>query len=238
MPLRRLFLAAAGLALVALALFGVARQSPALYPAAADDARWVAVVDHGWHAGLVVSAADLRAAAVAIGREDAAAAATLRRLAAVHPTATFLEIGWGEAAVYRQVRRLEDLEISLALRALLLPTPSVLHVVPLAAPPAESFRRADRHYLALSDDGFAALARGIAETAETDADGRPQDLGPGLYGGGRFYAAEPRYSLLHTCNHWIAGLLRRAGVPASWATSALSSGLMAELAWRTDDRAL
>ncbi|MEM7497004.1 MAG: DUF2459 domain-containing protein [Pseudomonadota bacterium] len=218
--------------------FGVAWEEPSLYPAAPDEARWVAVVDHGWHAGLVVAAADLRAAAVALGREDPAGAAALRQLAARHPMAPFLEIGWGEAEVYQGVRQIEDLELHVAARALLWPTPSVLHVVPLASAPAESLRRAERRELALSDSGFAALAAGIAETLETDAAGRPREIGPGLYGDALFYEARPSYSALQTCNHWVAGLLRRAGVPASWLSSAWSGGLMAELGWRTNDLAL
>ncbi|MEL6767712.1 MAG: DUF2459 domain-containing protein [Pseudomonadota bacterium] len=230
-------LAVATLGLFALFL-GIAREDPVLYPAAPDRARWVAVVDHGWHAGLVVASADLRAVAVTLGRKNPAAAATLRQLAARYPTAPFLEIGWGEAAVYRSVRQIDDLSLSVAARALLWPTPSVLHVVPLAGPPAQFLRGAAQHPLALSEEGFAALARGLAQTASTDEAGRLDELGPGLYGGGVFFAASPAYSALHTCNHWIAGLLRRAGVPASWLTSAWSGGLMAELGWRTNDLAL
>ncbi|MEO1722265.1 MAG: DUF2459 domain-containing protein [Pseudomonadota bacterium] len=220
------------------ALLGVAREEPALYPAAPDTARWVAVVDHGWHAGLVVAASDLRAAAVTLGRSDPKAAATLRRIAARHPNAPFLEIGWGEAAVYQGVRQLDDLSFGVAAKALLWPTDSVLHVVPMTTAPQERFPSADQQFLALSSEGFAALAAGLAETAATDDTGRLRELGPGLYGGGVFYDARPSYSILRTCNHWIAGLLRRAGVPASWWSSAWSGGLMAELGWRTNDLAL
>lgn len=238
--LRRARWGATGLAALGLATFllGVAREDPALYPEAPDRARWVAVVDHGWHAGLVVSAADLRAAAVALGREDPEAASTLRQIAARHPSAPFLEIGWGEAAVYQGVRQIDDLSLSVAARALFWPTPSVLHVVPLAAPPARSLPGPAQRALALSDDGFTALAAGLAQTAGTDEGGRLSEIGPGLYGGGVFYAARPAYSAVYTCNHWIAGLLRRAGVPASWLLSAWSGGLMAELGWRTNDLAL
>ncbi|MEM6942256.1 MAG: DUF2459 domain-containing protein [Pseudomonadota bacterium] len=235
---RRRFAVAALVLMVAAAATGLARRDDALYPGDGVADRWVAVVDHGWHAGLVVSAADLRMAAVMIGREDPASATLLRQVAAHHPHAPFFEIGWGEAEVYRSVRRIEDLETGLVFSALLWPTPSVMHVVPVYAPPSRAFSRAEQVQLALSPDGFVELAAGIAATLSTGSAGDPIDLGPGLYGDGRFYAAEPSYSLLHTCNHWIAGLLRAAGVPSSGLFSAWSGSLLAELRLRTNDRAL
>lgn len=216
---------------VVLAL-GTAWRDPALYPAPPGAERWVTVVDHGWHTGIVLDPTDLRAAAVIIGRDDPAAAHVIRSLAALAPAAGYLEVGWGDAAVYRSTRRIEDLSAGLALAALLWPTPSALHVVALNGPAAWSFPRSARQDLPLTDAGFAALATRLAETVAPGADGQPVALGLGLYGDSRFYAARPSYSALRTCNHWVAALLRAAGVPASWSFSAFSGGLMLELAIR------
>ena len=41
------------------------------------------------------------------------------------------------------------------------------------------------------------------------------------------------YHLFQTCNHWVASLLRAAGVPASGVPGTFSVTLMAELRWRS-----
>lgn len=109
---------------------------------------------------------------------------------------------------------------------------SVLHAVGLPEGPAASFPGSDVETLRLSAAGFDALARRLAATFAVDGTGQPEALGPGLYGPSLFFRANGRYSLLATCNHWVAGLVAAAGVRVSPVPSVLSNGLLAEIRWR------
>lgn len=190
----------------------------------------VMVIDHGWHSGVVVRTADLRAAALARARPNPEDAAKLRWLSSRFPQAEWLEIGWGDRAVYTATPDLGSLDLWDGLRALAVPTPSVLQVVPGRGAPDQWFRGGDQVTLQLSPAGFARLAEGIAEAIPDRLPAEP--VAPALYGGGVFYPSRLDYHLLRTCNHWISGLLRRAGVPSSPMPGTFSATLMAELHWR------
>ncbi len=226
---RRLALWAGALALAV--WLSLAPRDPALFPEAGGT-RVLHVVDHGWHSGVVIAAADLRAAALLIGRERPDLAHRLRRIAAEWPRAQAFEFGWGDAEFYRATPGLGDIRADLALAAVLWPTPSTLQVVPLWGAPEAAFPGSGRLALAVSDAGLAALARRLAETAAPLPETGLAPLGPSLYGAGLFLPARPSYHGLRTCNHWVSALLRAAGVPSSWIASFTSAGLLAELRLR------
>ncbi|MFS8038514.1 DUF2459 domain-containing protein [Xanthobacter sp. AM11] len=209
----------------------------------------VLVVDHGYHAGLVLPRAALAARAAALG---------LPRLSAVagrFVAYDWLEIGWGDEGFYRNVPYLSALTLPEALRALFAPgNPSVLHVMGGVGAPRSVFAGSDMVRLALDRDGLDALARGIEATLEPglaprdrrgDSHGAakppssdrlqdaPQELGPGLYGPSLFFRAAGAYHLTRNCNHWVARLLNGAGLPMSLAAATVSAGLMADLRWRS-----
>jgi uncharacterized protein (TIGR02117 family) len=176
-----------------------------LYPPGSGEATvTVHVVRYGWHSGLVIPRDQIPPAA------------------ARFPTARFLEVGWGDRAFYQS----PDAGIVLALEASLASEGSVLHVTGLDRPPAEHFAHAEITPVVLSARGAEALARFVSRAYARDAAGEPIDLGPGLYPGSRFYAATGRYSLLYTCNSWIAEALRTGGCPITPAW-ALTGGSLA-----------
>ena len=203
-------------------------SDPDLFP---GDGPVVHVVDHGYHTGIVLRQSDLRAASIELGRKDAVTAEKLRWLATRYPEAEWLEIGWGDAAFYQVTPTIADVDIWLGLRAILWPTDAALHVVPIYGVPEAAFRRSRRVSLSLSRAGYAALARKLAAAIPVN----PEDpIGPSLYGNGAFYPSALDYHLFRTCNHWISGLLRAAGVPSSPAPGTFSTTLMAELRWRAE----
>jgi len=153
------------------------------------------VVRHGWHAGIVVRAADVPPDAWPARHEFA--------------SAEYLEVGWGDRAYYQA----PDPSVWLGLRALLWPGPGVLHVVAFSGPPGREFPGAEIVALQLTSQGMARLVDAVAASHERDAAGRPIAFGPGLYGSSRFYASRERFHLFATCNVWTAALLREAGVP-------------------------
>ncbi len=171
----------------------------------------VYVVRHGWHSGIVVRAADVPEHAWPARREF---------IGAEH-----LEVGWGDRAYYPA----PDPSVWLGLRALLWPTAGVLHMVAFSGPVERYFASAEIVALEITPQGFARLVAAISASHELDAAGQPIPLGPGLYGTSRFYASREVFHLFATCNVWVAGMLREAGVPLSSTLSPTSGALFAQL---------
>ena len=220
--------AAASMALALFAFATAGTGDPGLYPPAPDDATVdLALVDHGYHAGLVLRTADVARAGAERGLPP------LSALAARFGAYPFIEIGWGDSEFYRFAPRLSDVTVAMAVTALSGGNGgSVLHVVGLAAGPAESFPASDAQTLRLSEAGFDALANRLAAAFAVDGTGQPEALGPGLYGPSLFFRANGRYSLFATCNHWVAGLVAAAGLKVSPVPAVLSNGLLTEIRWR------
>lgn len=190
---------------------GCAAQSIPGPASALDRPHRIHFVRHGWHAGIVVRAADVPQHAWPARREFA--------------DAQYLEVGWGDRAYYQA----QDPSLWLGLRALLWPSPGVLHMVAFSGPPEREFPAAEIVTLQLTPQGLARLVGAVAASHEPDAAGEPVAFGPGLYGRSRFYASRDRFHLFATCNVWTAALLRDAGVPLGpllWPTAqALSAQL-------------
>lgn len=230
--IRRVCIFTAALAVVAYALTDPADH--AVFPAANGQGVTVYVVDHGYHAGLVVPTAALRAAAVKIARGDRARAHVLRAVAQDYPESDWLEIGWGAAGFYRHASSVTDVSVKMAARALFVPTPSVVQVVPVFGAPDRAFPGSKGVALPLSSNGFEALAAALSDTFARDAHGTPQPDGVSLYGQGAFYGGQAEYHIFNTCNHWASKVLRSAGAPSSWVWSMTSIGLITEISVRTD----
>lgn len=165
-------------------------------PTAGERAIAIWVVKHGWHTGLVVPV-EAVPSQIWPERDD-------------FPGSRYLEVGWGDREFYQA----QDPTSGLAVRAALWPTPSVLHVVAFAEPPARLFPSAEIVELHLSPRGFEQLCAFVAHAYARDAAGQAMPLGTGLYGQSRFYLGrEPYY--LTTCNVWTARALRSAGLPIS-----------------------
>ena len=174
-------------------------------PAAPGEATvTVHVVRHGWHSGLVIRRDQIPAGAwPELGR---------------FPATRFLEVGWGDRAFYQS----PDAGVTRAIEASFASGGSVLHVTGFDRAPAEHFAHAEITAVELSARGAEALARFVGRAYARDPAGAPTDLGPGLHPGSRFYAATGRYSLVYTCNSWIAEALRAGGCPLTpaWALTA------------------
>jgi uncharacterized protein (TIGR02117 family) len=211
-PLRAIGLAA-GAALLWLGCAGPGAGpvvEPALAPRPGAPTATVGVVSHGWHTAIVFARADIPPAS---WPEQAR-----------FPPARFLEVGWGDRAFYET----RDAGAWLAIKAALGSERSALHVVGFDRAPAAEFPGADLVVLELSAAGVDALARFVSATYARDAAGDPIEAGPGLAPVSRFYASTRRYSILYTCNSWVAEALRAAGCPTAAGWIVTADGLMAE----------
>jgi uncharacterized protein (TIGR02117 family) len=199
------------LALVVALAGGLGRAGAASPAPSPEESATVWIVDHGWHTGLVLPAADLPAD-VWPERHDFAAA-------------RFLEVAWGDREFYTT----PDAGLWLAVKAALASGGSVLHVVALDRPVAEYFAGGEVIELRVSRAGLAALARFIDGTHARGGAPRAERLGPGLYGNSAFYAADGRYSLLNTCNTWTAAALRAAGCPTDPARTVTAGAVLQQV---------
>jgi uncharacterized protein (TIGR02117 family) len=210
-------------------LLSVRPGDPALWPPAPGSPTiTVFVISHGYHAGIALPRA---IAGEAADRHGLSAMAAVTRRFAAYP---WLELGWGDEGFYREVPTVASLNVGLALRALLRPgNPSVVHVVGVHGEPPVVFRESEMVQLDLTEAGFARLAAKVdAAFSRPDGTGKPDELGPGLYGPSLFYRAVGAFHLFNVCNHWIADLLAAAGVPTARALATLPVGLLLDLRWR------
>ena len=151
-----------------------------------EPTRTLYVVNHGWHSGIVVERAELA-----------------RRLPALEAgDAEYLEVGWGEERFYQA----RESTLGMALRALLKPNASVLHVVPFSGTPQRYFIHSEVREVRTDDARYASALDFIAASFTKE----PARLGPSLYGEGWFYPATRSFHLFNTCNSWVADVLEKA----------------------------
>lgn len=153
------------------------------------------IVNHGWHTGLVVNK-QLIPDSVWMAKND-------------FPKAEYLEVGWGDEEFYQAPEN----TVWMALKAALLPTKSVLHVVGVSESVRAYFPYNEIIKIELTEKGFKKLCTYIDYSFTLDQTGKPVAIGSGLYGNSKFYRAKDKYFITQNCNHWTAYALRTAGCP-------------------------
>jgi uncharacterized protein (TIGR02117 family) len=160
-------------------------------------AKSIYLVSHGWHVGIVVKRADF-ADDVWPNHKSIA-------------DAEYLEIGWGDKDFYQTPTP----HFGIELNAILLPTPSVLHIVAFNNSVTSYFPHSKIIMIRLSEGGFQHLIAYIAASFDKDSAGNTIPLGTGLYGVSQFYQSRDTYHLFRTCNVWTARALHAAGCPVT-----------------------
>jgi uncharacterized protein (TIGR02117 family) len=169
------------------------------------------IVDHGWHTSIVVRRADV----------DRARWPELDDFS----DAARVEVAWGDREFYMATSPTSGL----AIKAAIVTSGSVLHVVGFTAPVADHFAVGEVVALRLSRRGFDALADFVHAEYQHDREGAPLRLGQSLYGSGWFYAARSRYHLFNTCNTWVARALGTAGLAVETAGVVTASDVMRQV---------
>jgi len=172
----------------------------------------VYVVDNGWHTAIVVPGPALRAAGLLPEAED-------------FPAAAYLEFGWGDRVYYPA----KDPGLAMALEAALSPTPAVMHVAGLAAPPMQLPEGNQVVSLTLTQSGLRSMLGAIAGEFTRPDGKRAAPLSPGLYPQSKFYEAEGAFHLFNTCNTWTARMLQAGGVALSSSGVVTADDLMDRL---------
>ena len=166
----------------------------------------VFVTSNGWHSGIVVARRDLSDAEIPE--------------IADFPQARYLEFGWGDAEFYPAERT----DLIMTLRAGLIPTSAVMHVVPRHHAPTST--NAGIEVLALAVPDMGRLTAFLADSFDRKDAAGPK---PGLYPESRFYPATGRFHLANTCNSWTARGLRAAGLEIDETDAARAEDLMTQL---------
>jgi uncharacterized protein (TIGR02117 family) len=179
-----------------------------LAPSESEPRKTIYLVNHGWHAGIVLRRADI---------PD-----NIWPKPGNFPDMEYLEVGWGDMDYYQ----IPDPHLGFILKAALLPTASVLHIVGFNGHVPAYFPYSGIIRIELSSAGFERLSRTIASSFALDKAGNTTSLSPGRYGNSRFYLSRETYHLFNTCNVWTARALRTAGLPITPATATSVGNLM------------
>ncbi len=214
--------------LIVIALLGAAAAfwtwtapgDPALWPASATDAGVeVQVLDNGFHTDLAVPRAALEA-------RTGPLAEAVRGL----PPGDWVLIGWGDARFYVDQSPIGD-RLPDGVRAFFRPgNASVIMLDPTQRNPRDLVAADRRRDLRLSAAGFEAMAAHIEASLDLDLDhGRPHARIAAARAGddARFFASHEHFWIGRLCNHWSAGVLNAAGLPARPLRSVTSSEVMA-----------
>lgn len=175
-----------------------------------ESRKTIYLVNHGWHAGIVLRRADIP--------EN-----IWPKLGNSH-NMEYLEVGWGDMDYYQ----IPDPHLGFTLKAALLPTASVLHIVSFNGHVPAYFPYSEIIRIKLSSAGFERLSRTIASSFALDKAGNITSLSPGRYGNSRFYLSRETYHLFNTCNVWTARALHTAGLSITPATATSVGNLMSQ----------
>lgn len=169
------------------------------------------VVSHGWHTGVVVDRRDIIMARPSLAQDFS--------------DGQYLEMGWGDEQFY-QARTITP---NLALRAVLWPTNTVLHVVEVPTAPQRYFSRSEVLEISVPEAGYERLLTFIAASFEEGYDNRVIRLGPGLYGNGWFYRGVGVFHTFNTCNTWVAKAIVSTGFTLTNPAPITVEGLLSQL---------
>ncbi len=218
------FLALAGLGVMTVGLTGLLtgcadgnalspkRSSAARHPAVRAKPQTIAVLDEGWHTGVILPVPALDP--------------SLAGLRKWFPTARYLVFGWGDRRYYMAAHP----GVELALGALF-PSASVVLVQGIAEKPQPAFLPGTEvRWICISARGMGRLDTYLARYLETGAGGRLVSLGRGPFPNSRFFASPAAYDAFHTCNTWTAAAMHNAGLPVNPRGVVLAGQVMAEIA--------
>ncbi|MTB49778.1 DUF2459 domain-containing protein [Lewinella sp. W8] len=128
------------------------------------------------------------------------------------PTGAYLGIGWGERSFYLDIPTWDDLTAKIAFRAMLMPSPTVMHL--------RNHQAADANWLPLelTETQFQELLTYTLASFTRTGGGAFRHLpGVGFDERDFFYEARGAYSLFKTCNSWTNGGLKAIGcATAHW----------------------
>lgn len=122
---------------------------------------------------------------------------------------SYLGIGWGDRGFYLEVDEWKNLKPSVAARAMLVPSPTLMHITAHPELPQDQKRLEPIH---LSAEQYLELCGYICSYFQEEAGKVVHLPGAGYTPNDNFYEAKGVYHAFSTCNYWINRGLIRIGV--------------------------
>jgi len=157
----------------------------------------VSIVHNSWHAAIVLRNSDL-------------AIRNMPELADF-PSAQFIEFSWGDKDYFPDPQS----GFLGAIKAALWSGGSVIHLVGFTDTLEHFYRGATITELRLSPAAYERMVDYIDATFRREPSSGRAHAAPGLFSFSRFYPASRSFSLLRTCNTWVAEALEQAGLSIS-----------------------
>ena len=157
----------------------------------------VYVVNHGWHTGFVVHASEIQK--------------EIPELKQRFGNAPYIEFGWGDKEFYQA----NEITPDITLKAIFLPTESVLHAVAVSSEADKYFKHSEVHKFCLEDLELKSLVDFISNSFYRDESRNILKLNHGIYGDSQFYKAKGNFHIFNTCNKWTAKGLESTGMKIS-----------------------
>lgn len=173
----------------------MSRQTPNYNLNDVSKNRVIYLVSHKGHSGIVVKQSDIPKK-LWFEKKD-------------FPNYELIEVGWGDREYYMAKKATSGL----GMKAIFLPTSSVLHVVGANSPILEFFPDSKVIEFMVTVEGIVNLCQFIDNSYMRDNHRNSFYLGIGKYGYSKFYLAKGTFSLFNTCNTWSGRALRSAGIP-------------------------
>ena len=168
----------------------------------------VYVVNHGWHTGFVVHASEIQK--------------EIPELKQRFGNAPYIEFGWGDKEFYQA----NEITPDITLKAIFLPTESVLHAVAISSEADKYFKHSEVHKFCLEDLELKSLVDFISNSFSRDESGSILKLNHGIYGDSQFYKAKEDFHIFNTCNKWTAKGLESTGMKISTTLKLTAGSIM------------
>jgi len=157
----------------------------------------VYVVNHGWHTGFVLQTSEIQK--------------EIPELKKRFGNVPYIEFGWGDNEFYQA----EEITSGITLKAIFLPTDSVVHAVAVSLKADKYFKHSEVEKFCLEDSELKSLVDFISKSFYRDESGNILKLNHGIYGDSQFYKAKGDFHIFNTCNKWTAKGLESAGMEIS-----------------------
>ena len=158
-----------------------------------DSEKVIYLVKMRWHTGIIFKT----------GQVDTAAWRFIKDF----KNYEYVDVGWGDEQFYQH----PGFDIDLALRALFIETNSTMRISGINRGIQEYLQSTDyAERLILTDKAYQLLCSYVQSTYSVKKN-RPVILSEHFNGGVKFYKAKGYYTLMNTCNTWIARALKSAG---------------------------
>ncbi len=169
-----------------------------------NDTRSIYVISNGVHTDICLATADYQNWENLIDLND---------YPQFRETPSHVCFGWGDKGFYLDTPEWSDLKLSTAVNAMLLNSPTAMHVSLLSGAPLPG---PNAKRVTIRQENLALLINHIESSFLRDDGSALLIKGKSYWHNDNFYEAKGNYHLLQTCNSWTNDALKIAGARTSW----------------------